>query len=312
MLKPFEINDVSDWTEYVGLPVKGKIPKTWLVSPELNKYFLFKVPRQNTGEIWAEKIFSEVGKLVGIKTHNVYFAKRMSFDGSYIIGIICENIARKSENLIEAYELFSTEYNNFDKRNDIRYNVSNTLKIVKSQFSGIVERVDLENILNDFFTMIIFDALMGYTDRHCENWGLLFSEGKISFAPLYDNGSCLGREFCSKINNCNTEIGCKKILQKLNSPKDFSNYLIKAKSLILYDTCTPESHFNLIQKIVNSKNGDRLIRIWENIIARISDEQIIDVINKIPEEIMCINQKNFAQKIIFERRRILNEILMGG
>lgn len=42
---------------------------------------------------------------------------------------------------------------------------------------------------------VIFDALIGNTDRHQDNWGLLWPiAGKARMAPAFDNGTSLGHE----------------------------------------------------------------------------------------------------------------------
>ena len=57
---------------------------------------------------------------------------------------------------------------------------------------------------------LCFDALIGNTDRHQENWGVLWnkSSGNCRFAPFFDNGTSLGHElFPSKFLKCiNDEI----------------------------------------------------------------------------------------------------------
>jgi hypothetical protein len=41
--------------------------------------------------------------------------------------------------------------------------------------------------------MALFDALIGNTDRHQENWGVKFNpKGEATLSPLYDNGTSLG------------------------------------------------------------------------------------------------------------------------
>ena len=47
-------------------------------------------------------------------------------------------------------------------------------------------------ILNNFWDMFVIDALIGNSDRHFGNWGVLEKEGNIKFAPVYDCGSSLG------------------------------------------------------------------------------------------------------------------------
>ena len=43
---------------------------------------------------------------------------------------------------------------------------------------------------------VLFDALIGNTDRHQDNWGLLWNSetNKARMAPVFDNGTSLGHE----------------------------------------------------------------------------------------------------------------------
>lgn len=43
----------------------------------------------------------------------------------------------------------------------------------------------------DLFRMLLFDALIGNTDRHINNWEYIVSKSSIQAAPLYDNGASL-------------------------------------------------------------------------------------------------------------------------
>ena len=43
-----------------------------------------------------------------------------------------------------------------------------------------------------FWGMFVIDALLGNSDRHFDNWGLLEKDEQIMFAPIYDCGSSLG------------------------------------------------------------------------------------------------------------------------
>lgn len=48
------------------------------------------------------------------------------------------------------------------------------------------------SLAQSFFTMVCFDALIGGTDRHHWNWGVIEDEGSFKkFAPLFDNGVSL-------------------------------------------------------------------------------------------------------------------------
>lgn len=50
---------------------------------------------------------------------------------------------------------------------------------------------DKQNMLDEFWTMYICDAILGNRDRHHGNWGYLASENWYKPAPIYDNGGSL-------------------------------------------------------------------------------------------------------------------------
>lgn len=68
--------------------------------------------------------------------------------------------------------------------------------IIENVYSIIEENeliINKGEIIKSFWDMFVVDALIGNTDRHFDNWGLLIDKDeKISFAPIYDCGSSLG------------------------------------------------------------------------------------------------------------------------
>jgi len=67
-------------------------------------------------------------------------------------------------------------------------------------------------IHNSFWDMFVVDCLIGNSDRHFDNWGVLEKDGDIRFAPVYDCGSALS-----------ALIDDDKMEDLLNSPVDFKN-----------------------------------------------------------------------------------------
>lgn len=47
------------------------------------------------------------------------------------------------------------------------------------------------NVLQQFWTMFLCDAILANRDRHRGNWGYLSKDGIYAMAPIYDNGACL-------------------------------------------------------------------------------------------------------------------------
>ncbi len=73
-----EIKNFDNWVEdkVSGKFGSGASEKIWLVNPENNEKGIFKFPkvRENgkiTGEYWAEKLATEIGKLLNIQCAEV-------------------------------------------------------------------------------------------------------------------------------------------------------------------------------------------------------------------------------------------------
>ena len=71
-LKNFDKWNINTEAQFGG----GASEKFWLVNPETNKSGLFKFPKTKTdgtitGEYWAEKLASEIGKLIDVTCADV-------------------------------------------------------------------------------------------------------------------------------------------------------------------------------------------------------------------------------------------------
>lgn len=155
--------------------------------------WLFKYPRPKTGEHWAEKVAAEVASSLGIMHARVELAK---FEGNR--GSIAESFTRNGRTLDHGNQLLERVIHDYDPRR--RFGQSNhTL-------------VNIWQVMDDVFVTLkgasyakrriaeytVLDALIGNTDRHHENWGILrkrVGDGWRNFiAPSFDHASSLGRE----------------------------------------------------------------------------------------------------------------------
>ena len=80
----FEVKKFDNWIEdkISGKFGSGASEKLWLINPETNERGLFKFPKIKdkdkeiiTGEYWAEKLATEIGKLIDVKCANVDIGK---------------------------------------------------------------------------------------------------------------------------------------------------------------------------------------------------------------------------------------------
>ena len=97
-------------------------------------------------------------------------------------------ILKEDEDLIEGIHYITNIYKTYDQDKFIDYN-SNEPYSIKMIMNSLVKT----NLESDFLVIPIFDALIGNSDRHHSNWGIVKNKitGSIRISPLYDNGSLL-------------------------------------------------------------------------------------------------------------------------
>lgn len=169
--------DVSSWQVDDERQVSGTRAKHWLIHPEdTRQRYLYKIPKVSIGEVWAEKIASEIGKIMRLPIMDAEIVKR-----GETIAILTKSFVNKGEELFEGGDLFFAIAEDFN-RNDLKH--YDFMQIVK-----ILSEFDLDR---DFIKIPIFDALIASEDRHCDNWGIIANSEGYRIAPIYDNGSSLG------------------------------------------------------------------------------------------------------------------------
>lgn len=293
----YKIYNFDNWIEddTSGKFGSGASEKIWLMEPLTNKKGLFKYPKVKnkdknilTGEFWAEKLASELAKVLGIRCNEVdigYYNGR--------IGVMSYNILDGVKVLTEGVAFIERKYPNYNKDKLIddeakeKYSLQMIKRCLPEYFSSILQ-------------MILFDALIGNSDRHHSNWGIVYelnSKNEIYnfFAPLYDNGSSL----CAYVN--------EEDIDKLFSDKMMYNALLdtKSKSTIGWNEKRPIRHFELIENIRNDYYDETSIYVY-NIKNKITESTISRILDNFGDEIISRKRKDLLLKFILDRRnRIL-------
>ena len=172
----------------------GSKDKFWyLQATDEQGHWLFKYPRAGTGEHWAEKIAAEVANLLAIPHARVELAVFGEDRGS-----ATESFAQRGQELVHGNQMLAGVVQGYDLGRRF-YQSSHTL----ANIWQVMDRVFLEPEAAEraklrFVDYVVLDALIGNTDRHHENWGILRRqrddpwEGFV--APSFDHASSLGRE----------------------------------------------------------------------------------------------------------------------
>ncbi|KAA6301603.1 MAG: hypothetical protein EZS26_002209 [Candidatus Ordinivivax streblomastigis] len=301
--------DVSKWKKELHVHTSGTRNKYILTSDKGgDKYYfkksLLKPNKDYKYEFWSEVIASQIGELLGFEVvhYDVAF-----FDKE--IGCISKSVIDwNNEELTEGYAFIIEKYpdfqDNFKKAHSFQ-------KII-----GSLRTLELEHCIRNIIDMIVFDAIIGNTDRHSENWAVIISNKEVidaikevgkknnyKFSPLYDNGSSLGRELSNE-----------KIENMLNNDSEFDRFINNGKPDIRWNAIHL-NHFDLI-KTIKLDYGDEVNFILDkikrnynkNIIKRLVDnidrktpQYFVDY--KIPQ-----NRKDFIVKYIDTRINILLNI----
>ena len=97
----YNILDVSSWDEDTR-QAKGTRSKRWLIHPETGQLVLAKWPSHVIGEVWAEKLASEIGKIIGVPVMHAEIGYR---NGNFV-SLAFNFLKRGGDRLIEGGDYF--------------------------------------------------------------------------------------------------------------------------------------------------------------------------------------------------------------
>lgn len=190
----YQVHDIGTAAVDLAEPV-GTKEKFWF--RQNNERWLFKYGREETGEDWAEKVCYELASLIGIPCARYELA---TFEGRR--GVISPSVVPNGSRLVLGNELlarYSEEYEAYGQGRWYQQR-THTVSLVFNFLEQVRAAPPPGWLVNDgtavgaFLGYLMLDALVGNTDRHHENWGLIASHEEIWLAPTFDHASSLGRE----------------------------------------------------------------------------------------------------------------------
>ncbi len=229
---------------------------------------------------FSEYIGSNVFGIVGYKVQNTILGKYF-YNGKEKIVCACEDFTDDDHILYEFESLALS---------------TNPDKKIETELSDIMDVIAESKMINStetkekFWDMFVIDSLIGNTDRHNGNWGFLLNKknGKISFAPIYDCGSCLNPMLedaeLEKINDTeikNLAINCYSCLKENSKKINYMSYIKQMKN----KECN-----NAIKRIFMSINILEIEKFIDNI------------------ECMEKARKDFYKKVMKVRYDILRDV----
>jgi hypothetical protein len=293
--KPFPIFQITEDMILQDEPMGSK-DKIWChLPPELgNGRWLFKTPRQQTENIehLAEKIAQEVAVLLELPSARVELAEFGEVRGS-----ISLDVRSPGDVLVHGNEIIAGRVLGYDLHKK-RHTSDHTFERIRQAIHAVCGN-RCEEDLSQFAGYLVFDALIGNTDRHHENWALLKREAGPTdhrLAPSFDHASSLGREMRDE----------RRVL--LLSENRIAEYLRKGWGAIYLEALGEETiaPLELVNRLASKM--PEFFRPWLARVAGVTDEQMLHIVERIPAGWSSLAQREFAMALMREARDQLTRI----
>ena len=183
--------------DVIGDEAMGSKTKFWFRRD--TQQWLFKEAREGTGEDWAEKAASELAHIFDVSAATVELAE---FEGRRGCASLSFLHPEEGEALIHGNEILAGIVLGYDRAKKFHQSDHTLENIEKAICKLFPAEAVHKGVLANLAGYLVLDALIGNTDRHHENWALLFqlkkvgdaADLKLQVAPSFDHASSLGRE----------------------------------------------------------------------------------------------------------------------
>lgn len=258
--------DISTWHKNIHYSTGGTRSKYIALNPENNEEYFFKGSKETIlGEIryptefWSEIISSKIGQSLGFPMLDYNIA----YDNKHRqkIGCISKSMILGSKNKLTEGKTYLTGFNahynpDLDKNDYTFQFICNALK----SFS-------LDTYIKNIIEIIVFDSIIGNSDRHQENWGIITDHKMIIEEKNYDKKPSVTekralyrqiRRLAKRFFSYDSAETAKEINNQ--------NYTIKLKTIHklapIYDSgcCLGREHTD--EKIIKMLNDSQMIEAY--------------------------------------------------
>lgn len=318
--------NISNWNEKTWeSPSKGSRPLKILENPDTHEVFFFKQSAERyPNEFWSEIIASKYGQMLRfeILDYNIALQNQQ-------IGCLSKRMVNleKGESLYHGVEILKDHLPTFILSEKPVFNYQNLEDLCKvSEFN---------ELMVNFNKMIIFDCLIGNTDRHTENWAFIKREKHELEVDEQNPNSrvTLSKKLWDKImtvtknksdsddtpkilhNKTYTfspifDSGCclgreirEEDIHKFTDDKILS-YILKGKSEIRWKE--QQLKFIELAECIKEQNVDILRGIWMNICKEYSEGALEDLVMHIDSK---LNKNVQASRLTLQRKELIIKIL---
>lgn len=145
--------------------------ETWTRSRQVHGYF-----DEVKHQYWSEIIAAAIANNMGLGVPDTFVGVNNSPKISFNVGVLNKWFLNKKDRFAKGSELLNRYIEDYSEQ---KHNLDSAIEYTSR----------IENSLTYWMKLMLFDALIGNTDRHHENWGVI---NGTELSPLYDNGISMG------------------------------------------------------------------------------------------------------------------------
>ena len=292
--------DVTDWV--IAQPEQmGSKDKVWLRSAyREDQLWLFKKPRRSHGEDWAEVVAADLARLIRVPRADVQLAVRKGERGTITKHLQPEKwkaAMSHGNDLLQERHPDYVEHARINRTS--AHTVDRVLGVLSDPMFDPPPRsgpASVQSVLDAFVGYLMFDAWIGNTDRHHENWAVLrrpASQGMSAaamLAPSYDHGSCLGRELSDEKR--------EHLLANPHPDHNVTGYCRKTPSRFYLRTDDKKSLHPLEVFRLAAARDPNAAAAWLDHLASIAESDTLEVLDRVPPSRMSDTAKAFAAAVL--------------
>jgi len=281
-----------------------KEPKEKCIKPDWR--YLFKLSRSwCPWQFWGEIIAYRFGSVIGVKVPPAHIGLSKIYEENVdtYAALIEWFYDENKDTYITGEQIMVGLMKDFDTKKGRKHN----FKRIRNFSKHIIKEV-----LNCWASILTFDTLIGNTDRHQENWGLVLKNAKLNpkgsnevyLSPAFDNGTALSYEILEQNIDLYEEdkleryLKGKKAMHHMKWSLDLIRQLNFYEFMKIFTVDFPQIKPIIAQHL--SFSYQQVEEVLAPLVGAVSD----------PKYKLTRKRLDFVLKLIFERKRILEETLV--
>lgn len=277
----------------------GTKQKFWFQGED-ERLWLFKYARPNTGEDWAEKVAAELCRQLGLPHAEYHLAECGGRRG-----VVTPTFAPYGSALVFGNELLSyvvAQYDIAPQYHRVHHTVGRVFRMLNSQQvrppHGWDAPLETSTAGAVFVGYLMLDTLIGNSDRHDQNWGVVLRDGDVFLQPTYDHASSLGRLL--------SEEACAHKLSTKDRQQNVASYVLKARSA-LFPPGGTKTLLTIDAFKAAAKRERAAATFWLRRLENVSDAALWATVDRVDATRMGPSAKQFtAQMLMLNKRRLLD------